>query len=75
MECGRPQSSGGHRSWRGQLGVWFACLALLIVTGVSTGAAANADDLTNVALVDFNNADEVAAWTTVNDPVMGGRST
>ena len=75
MECGRPQSSGGHRSWRGQLGVGFACLALLIVTGVSTGAAANADDLTNVALVDFNNADEVAAWTTVNDPVMGGRST
>jgi hypothetical protein len=78
MECGRPQSSGGHRSWRGQLGVWFACLALLIVTGVSTGAAANADDLTNgpnVALVDFNNANEVAAWTTVNDPVMGGRST
>ena len=45
---------------------------------VNTEQAANADDLTNgpnVALVDFNNANEVAAWTTVNDPVMGGRST
>lgn len=73
MECGRPHSSGGNRSWRGQLGVWFACLALLIVTGVSTGATANADE--TVVLVDFNNASEVAAWRTVNDPVMGGRST
>ncbi len=45
---------------------------------VNTGQTAYADDLTNgpnVALVDFNNANEVATWTTVNDPVMGGRST
>jgi hypothetical protein len=27
------------------------------------------------ALVDLNDAAEVAAWTTVNDPVMGGTST
>jgi hypothetical protein len=42
---------------------------------VNTGQTAYADDLPNVPLVDFNNANEVAAWTTVNDPVMGGRST
>lgn len=29
----------------------------------------------DVLLVDLGNADEVAEWTTVNDPVMGGRST
>ena len=28
-----------------------------------------------VGLVDLDDASEVAAWTTVNDPVMGGRST
>ena len=78
MTRGRTHSFRGHRWWPGRLGIWSACLAALIVTGVSTGQTANADDLTNgpnVALVDFNNANEVAAWTTVNDPVMGGRST
>lgn len=29
----------------------------------------------DVVLVDLGTADEVAGWTTVNDPVMGGRST
>lgn len=29
----------------------------------------------DVVLVDLSNTGEVAAWTTVNDPVMGGRST
>lgn len=29
----------------------------------------------DVVLVDLDDADEVATWTTVNDPVMGGRST
>lgn len=29
----------------------------------------------DVALVDLGDANEVAGWTTVNDPVMGGRST
>jgi hypothetical protein len=51
---------------------------VLIMSCVNTGQTAYADDLTNgpnVPLVDFNNANEVAAWTTVNDPVMGGRST
>lgn len=78
MTHGRTHPSRGHQWWPGRLGIWSACLAALIVTGVSTGQTANADDLANgpnVALVDFNNANEVAAWTTVNDPVMGGRST
>ena len=78
MTRGRTHPSRGQRWWRGRLGIWSACLAVLIMSCVNTEQAANADDLTNgpnVALVDFNNADEVAAWTTVNDPVMGGRST
>ena len=78
MTHGRTHPSRGHQWWPGRLGIWSACLAALIVTGVSTGQTANADDLANgpnAALVDFNNANEVAAWTTVNDPVMGGRST
>ena len=78
MTHGRTHPSRGHQWWPGRLGIWSACLAALIVTGVSTGQTANADDLANgpnAALVDFNNADEVAAWRTVNDPVMGGRST
>ncbi|WP_234897795.1 CIA30 family protein [Mycolicibacterium vanbaalenii] len=40
-------------------------------TARSSAEAANPD----VALVDLDDADEVAAWTTVNDPVMGGLST
>lgn len=32
-------------------------------------------DGTDVVLVDFADAGEVATWTTVNDPVMGGMST
>ena len=61
----------------GAVGVWLACLALLIVSCASTGRTANADETTNgpdVVLVDFSGAGEVAAWRTVNDPVMGGRS-
>ena len=75
MTRGRTHSFRGHQWWRGRLGIWSACLAVLIMSCVNTGQTAYADDLTNVALVDFNNADEVAAWRTVNDPVMGGRST
>ncbi|HKV18817.1 MAG TPA: CIA30 family protein [Mycobacterium sp.] len=37
-----------------------------------SGIAGAAPD---VVLVDLSNADNVAGWTTVNDPVMGGRST
>ncbi|MHA0289861.1 CIA30 family protein [Mycobacterium sp. C3-094] len=48
---------------------------------VSCGRPANADETTiapsggAVSLVALDNADAVAGWTTVNDPVMGGKST
>ena len=58
---------------RGRRGIWFACLAFLISAFASTGQTANAAE--TVVLIDFNDASAVAAWTTVNDPVMGGRST
>lgn len=60
------------------VGILVACSALLVV---SCGRPANADEPTSapagreVTLVDLDDADAVAAWTTVNDPVMGGRST
>jgi hypothetical protein len=53
----------------------FACFALLAVSCGSTGQFANADEGREVVLVDLDDASEVATWTTVNDPVMGGRST
>ena len=70
------------RRWR--LGIALSCLAVLLVSCASTGQRASADETTNtptppaapaVVLLDFNDAGNVAAWTTVNDPVMGGRST
>jgi hypothetical protein len=46
-----------------------------------TERLAHADETTNapdrpaVVLLDLDDAGEVATWTTVNDPVMGGKST
>ena len=79
----RPHTSRGHRLWRGRLGIGFACLAVLLVSCASTERTANADETTTttvpavppVVLLDFADAADVAAWRTVNDPVMGGRST
>ncbi|MBV5242331.1 CIA30 family protein [Mycolicibacterium sp. PAM1] len=59
-------------SWR--LGAVSACAALLVVScgsGDETSVPAAGD----VVLVDLAEPGEVAAWTTVNDPVMGGTST
>lgn len=50
---------------------------------VACGSAAQAEDTatssppatTGTVIVDLGVADQAAAWTTVNDPVMGGRST
>jgi hypothetical protein len=63
--------------WRGRLGVWLACLAILIGSYAGTGYTANADETPgpDVVLLDFYDAGAVSGWTTVNDPVMGGRST
>lgn len=43
-------------------------------SSVGTGQTAHADG-PNVVLVDFDDPNGVAAWRTVNDPVMGGLST
>ena len=58
--------------------VVVACSTLLAVSCGSANRSAHADepsDGTDVALVDLGDPGEVAAWTTVNDPVMGGMST
>jgi len=76
-------SNRGHRLRRGRFGSLFACSALLAVSCGSAGLSAKADETTNapatppssVVLVDLDDAGEVANWTTVNDPVMGGMST
>ncbi|WP_246227871.1 CIA30 family protein [Mycolicibacterium helvum] len=43
---------------------------------MSTGPIAGADEPTagQAILVDLGDPNAVATWTTVNDPVMGGRS-
>ncbi len=54
-----------------------ACSTLLVVSCGSLEPSARAvpPDGRDVVLVDLGNPGEVATWTTVNDPVMGGRST
>ena len=68
----------------GRFGIALACLAVLLVSCASTGQTANADETTTtpappavpaVALLAFDDPGDVAAWRTINDPVMGGRST
>ena len=54
--------------------LFIACLALLLVCFGSNGVTARADTA-DVVLVALDNAAAVDSWTTVNDPVMGGRST
>ncbi len=91
MRLFRPDTSRGHRFRRGRCGIGLACVAVLIVSCGSAGRLANADETTaatgtapssaptaagsDVVLLDLQDAAEVAGWTTVNDPVMGGLST
>ena len=71
----------GYRAGRRSAAlVLGACTALSLVA--CTGAvqaqespAPSAPAAADVTLVDLGTAEEVAGWTTVNDPVMGGRST
>lgn len=51
-----------------------ACLVVLIVSFGSAGVVARAD-AADVVLVALDDPAVVSTWTTVNDPVMGGRST
>jgi len=62
---------------RRRFGIWAACLAFLMVSCGSTGLANSAPETEGLGtpLVDVDDAGAVAGWTTVNDPVMGGRST
>jgi hypothetical protein len=51
------------------LAILIACATLVVIPGGSVGAAPD------VVVVDLGDASKVTGWTTVNDPVMGGRST
>jgi hypothetical protein len=55
-------------------GASIACAVLMMMTFGSSSLIAQADT-TNVVLVAFDDPSAVAAWTTINDPVMGGLST
>jgi NADH dehydrogenase [ubiquinone] 1 alpha subcomplex assembly factor 1 len=70
--------------WRARAGLAITCLAVLIVSCGNTGRIARADEPTTapsapavgpVVLVDLGDPAAVVTWQTVNDPVMGGRST
>lgn len=77
---------GGDRLRRALAGVTSACAALLVVSCASTQPPSGTGPMTaaspparpstpEATLIALDDAGEVAAWTTVNDPVMGGRST
>jgi hypothetical protein len=57
-------------------GIALACLTFLVIPYGTAAPTAGADEPTlGTPLVDVDDAGAVAAWSTVNDPVMGGRST
>lgn len=61
---------------RGLMGIVMACSLVTVACGtVEPSARAAPPEGSGVVLVDLGNPGEVATWTTVNDPVMGGRST
>lgn len=61
---------------RALIGVVMACsLAVMSCGSIEPSARAAPPEGSDVVLVDLGNPGEVATWTTVNDPVMGGRST
>ncbi len=67
--------TGPHLRGRQFLIVIAFSTLLLMFCGTVTQTA-NADETgPGVTLVDLDDAGAVAAWTTVNDPVMGGQST
>ncbi|MEI7716635.1 MAG: CIA30 family protein [Mycobacterium sp.] len=61
--------------WRmARAGASITCAVLMMMAFGSSSLIAQADT-TNVVLVAFDDPSAVAAWTTINDPVMGGLST
>ena len=65
--------------WRSRRFAVVIAFLTLLLTSCAGARTAHADDTTAppgpVSLVDLDDPAAVAAWTTVNDPVMGGRST
>lgn len=60
---------------RRNLAVWSACLAFLVAWCGSANEIASAQETADAVLLDFTDASQLDGWLTVNDPVMGGRST
>ena len=91
MNSRKARESTGDQTKRRRWGVGLACVALLIASCANDGRTSEAFEMTHTGetyrssaqpteelgapLVDFDDADEVATWTTINDPVMGGLST
>ncbi|MEU0493959.1 CIA30 family protein [Mycobacterium sp. NPDC006124] len=74
--------SSVHPVRRGLVGIVCAAMAVLAVSCASAGSSPDTAATTTdspagaeVVLLDLAEAGAVAAWTTVNDPVMGGKST
>jgi len=64
---------------RAEIACWravivFMCSALLVASCANTEAAPGTP-ASSITLVDLTDPAAVAGWTTVNDPVMGGKST
>ncbi len=69
-----------RRRWPVRTGLAIASAAVLIVSGGDPTRIARADEppapaAAPAVLIDLADPAAVAAWTTVNDPAMGGRST
>ena len=84
MRTPRPYIGGmcSDQRWWARTALTITCLAVLIGAYGSSGFIARADQprpsapaAGPVVLVDLGDPAAVAGWTTVNDPVMGGRST
>ena len=74
MAVFQAHSSTGPRLRERQFVVVIAFTTLLLMFCGTTARVASAAG-PGVNLVDLDDAGAVAAWTTVNDPVMGGQST
>jgi hypothetical protein len=90
MESRRRQYTGNHRQrrWLSSLACLALLLVSCGSTGrtaeadeatntpqTPSSSAQTVPDGPGTPLVDLDEADQVAAWTTINDPVMGGLST
>ena len=62
-----------QRLWHARIVLAVLCLAAVVLSSANTGVLARAAG--PVVLVDLSAPASVADWVTVNDPVMGGRST